>query len=252
MFPHHAPFLSKALAILLIAFGAQTASFAQMPDLTRYGEALAELTAYADKPGMRKEVKVSETSSGTHWAVGKENYTYTLGTGKYEVFAYKPLFQSGNEFIISVYADPKGTSEYFYLLRVQITDDTVKLDEVIDGGDRCQQGVRINDVSIANDTLTFSSYVTPRQIINWYSSEINTHELPNCMDCCCGYATFTYDLKGHQKELKNVLILRNHLPEDEIFLKCFKEFSQDRGLEHGLVLSPEELKKFIARIMAEK
>ena len=223
-----------------------------MPDLTRYGEALAELTSNLERPGMRKEAKVNEYSLNTHWAAGKEDYTYSLGTAKYEVFAYKPLYRSGNDYILSIYADPKGISEYFYLFRVRISDDVVKLKEVIDGGDRCQQGVRINDVSIANDTLTFSSYVTPGQIIHWYSSDENVQAFPGCLDCCCGYATLTYDLKNHQKELKNVLILKDHLPQDEIFQKCFKEFSKDRGLEHGLLLSPEELKSFIAKMMSEK
>ncbi len=235
-----------------MVFGFHTAARSQAPDITRYGEALAELTASADRPGFKTEAKVNSNNSGAHWAVGKENFTYTLGTGKYELFAYKTMYHSGDEYIVSVYGDTKGTSEYFYLLRVRISDDTVTLEEVIEGGDRCQQGVRINDVSIENDTMTFSSYVTPGQIINWYSGDVNTHAISSCMDCCCGYATFTYALKDHQKELKNVMILKNHLPEDEIFQKCFKEFSKDSGLEHGLILTPEQLKRFIAMMMVEK
>ena len=217
----------------------------QKIDYAKYAAAMSELTTFADNPGFKNEVFIEDAVEAMEWIIGEDGYNYTQDLEYIRFFGYKVLYESNNNFIVAVYYDAEGTAVYSYLFNMTATSNKLVLNEVIAGGDRCHNAVQLDEVTMKNNIISFSTFVTPNKLINWYNQADEHNDFPDCMVCCIGFANFKYDLKRNKKEFESLMIIEEALEEGSIIKNTYDKFVKDRPLKLSLLLNEEDLQKFI-------
>ena len=183
----------KFLWILLSILFAQKA-YPQKSDFSQYAMALSEITTFAEYPGFKDKVSSENSEKEMNWETGDDGYIYTQDIEDIRLFGYKVLFESDNHLTIGVYYDSDGSSISTYLIDMTTTDDTLILNQIIGGGDRCHNAVVFDMVEIEGNVMSFSTLITPNKLMTWFSQPDKDMTFDDCMVCCLGFANFNYDL----------------------------------------------------------
>lgn len=179
------------------------------------------------------------------WNEGNSGYIYTESISSIDLFAYKILDKKENKLIVHVFQDPKGTTVNSYIFKLLIFNDHLILDNIIEGGDRCQSSVVMDEIEIKNNVLSYSSYITPYKLMSWFEQEDLDYKFADCMYCCIGFANYSYSFETNKKEFESILIIEEYLDDDSIIKKTYDKFVKSRDLKLSLRLDSNELKEFI-------
>ncbi len=221
---------------------------AQDLNFHNYAVGLSELVTYAENPGFKNTIHIENTGQVLNWQEGEDGYYFTDEIEYIQVFGYKVLYQSGDSFVVSVISDFEGTAVLTYILKVVTTKNSLVLKEIIGGGDRCHNAVLLDKIKVENEVLSYQTLITPDGFVNLFNTPRNKERFPNCMTCCMGFVTYSYNIKTGRKSFDKVMIIKEHLPGIESFIKTYDVFVKAEPIKQSLTLNQTEAKAFISAI----
>ena len=227
----------KILTILFICIASST--FGQGENFEKYAVALSEITTYADNKGFMEEVLLKEDVK-VNWE-SKNGYTFTTELEYIEIFAYKILHQKSDNYVISVYQDPKGTAINFYIFDLSIKNDTLKLNKIVGGGDRCNNGVDMDKIKIQNEVINYNLHITPEEVLTWFEKNKSN----GCLECCFALANYDYNVSTKKTTFKYIRLIKENINPNSKIIKVYNDFTEKRNLKSSLTLNEKELKQFL-------
>lgn len=237
------------LFLTIVALLVMEVSWGQEIDFSNYAISLSRITTFADNPGFMEEVDILESPNPVEWITEDEGYFYTEDLESIRLFAYKILYKSGDDFIVSVYYDSEGTATSSYLFRLKTTNTSLILEEIIGGGDRCHNTVILDEISVDENVISFPTLITPNKLMNWFPDIDNELYFDDCMVCCVGFAYFKYDIKEQLNTFESVRIIEEYLEEDSLMKLVYDAFVEERPLKLSLLLTEGELREFIKTVV---
>lgn len=240
--------MNKILLLILIVLTFQVSGNSQDNDLSKYAIGLFELVTFADNPGFKDEVTIDDLYKEIEWFKDEDGYNYTKDIEYCDVFAYKVIHNNENDYIVGVYSDSEGTAQLSYLLRILTTENTIKLQDVIGGGDRCRNAVRLDEISLENDIISFSTLITPNNIMKSSGNKNFNSRYDDCMVCCCGFSNYTYDVKTSTTAFNSILIIGEYLTGNIGFRKAYEDSVKNKPINISLTLNERELTEFIKSV----
>ena len=237
----------KIFKIIILLFICSTSSiYGQGEDFEKYAIALIKITAFADNKGFMEEVSLKDDDTKVKWE-RKKGYSFTIELENIEIFAYKILYKKNDNYIVSVFQDHEGTAIYFYIFDLSVKNDTLKLNKVIGGGDRCNNGVDIDEIKIEDEIINYTLHITPEEILTWFEK----NKIYGCFQCCFALANYDYNISTQKNTFKYIRLIKENIDTNSKFIKVYNDFTEKRDLKLSLTLNESELKQFL-NVLHEK
>ncbi len=228
----------KIITLLFICI--TTSSYGQEEDFEKYAIALSEITTFADNKGFMEEVLLKDDDTKVKWE-SKKGYKITRELEYIDIFAYKILHQKNDNYIISVYQDPEGDAINFYIFDLSVNKNTLKLNKIIGGGDRCNNGVDISKIKIQNKVINYTLNITPEEVLTWFEK----NKTYGCLKCCFALANYDYNISTKKSTFKYIRLIKENINANSRFMNVYNEFTNKRHLKLSLTLNKKELKQFL-------
>ncbi len=214
--------------------------YSQEENLKKYASALSDITTYADNKGFMEEISLKDSNKKIKWKVNK-NYNYTTELEYIEVFAYKIIYKEKNNYIVSVYQANDGNEINSYIFDLIIKDDTIKLNKIISGGNRCNNSVKPDKIKFENNVINYTIHITGEEFLTWFKR----NKTYGCFSCCFGLATYDYDISSKKNTLKYIRLIKENIDPNSKVFKVYNKFIKKRDLKLSLTLNKRQLKKFL-------
>ncbi|MET6989181.1 hypothetical protein [Sediminicola arcticus] len=228
----------KLITLLFICTASSI--YGQEEDFEKYANALCKITTFADNKGFIEEVTLKDDDTQVKWE-RKNGYIFTTELDYIEIFAFKILYKKNDNYVVYVYQDPEGTAINYYIFDLTVKNNTVKLNKIIGGGDRCNNGVDIDEIKIEGEIITYAVHITPEEILTWFEK----NKTFGCLECCFALATYDYNISTKKNTFKYIRLIKENININSKVLKVYNDFTEKRELKLSLTLNEKELKQFL-------
>ncbi len=228
--------------LLLLLWVIFCSSGTRNPDQIEHAECLMSFIDSEFPAEFIKPVSFNQCKEKWKWSQ-KGKWTYC----KEEGFYYQLKFNKENLYVINMLYNSPGSGVFSRLILLEKSETEFRLLEGIAGGDRCQRGLKIEEVDFKDGLLHYAELITPNRLMSWNDTTESSMEYADCMVCCCGSARYTYDPLTRKKVFLGIDLEAEKLEDDDPFSKTY-----NRYLEKGKTfLGKDDLTDFIREVRAK-
>lgn len=162
-------------------------------------------------------------------------------------FTYGYIGMIDDKAVLLTNSSGGGSGVFSSVITVQRQSDILHLDNVIAGGDRCNNGIL--EASITDNTVRYTSYLTAFRLFALFSPDTQAtnrfEDLPDCAACCNAKIVMNDQTPMHLTLQADSFISDD---SDSATVKCFNTAIRDQIAAHGSDLSADQARILMQNI----
>ena len=204
----------------------------------KHAECLFELNDFT------KSVSIKDCNATWKWTFDGKWYICEQLIDEFtQMYKYKVVYKFGNKYIVSMAEWGGGGNGFFTkLYLIQIKGNVITLLDNISENAH-YRGLNLESTKIAYDYLIYSVYITPYNLMSWYSKPAPNEIYDACNACSVATAKYRYNPYTRQRDFIEIELQKDYSIGDDHFMEVYKKYIQN-GKIH---LKADDLKIFIAK-----